>query len=53
MRGHGTYKDAGVDIAAGDAFVKRIKGLVESTFGPRFGGNSEDFREASPFRSEG
>ena len=27
-----TYKDAGVDIEAADAFVRRIKGLVESTF---------------------
>jgi phosphoribosylformylglycinamidine cyclo-ligase len=27
-----TYKEAGVDIEAGDAFVRRIKGLAESTF---------------------
>ncbi|NIQ39171.1 MAG: phosphoribosylformylglycinamidine cyclo-ligase [Proteobacteria bacterium] len=27
-----SYKEAGVDIEAGDAFVRRIKGLVESTF---------------------
>ncbi|MBW2057310.1 MAG: phosphoribosylformylglycinamidine cyclo-ligase [Deltaproteobacteria bacterium] len=27
-----SYREAGVDIEAGDAFVRRIKGLVESTF---------------------
>jgi phosphoribosylformylglycinamidine cyclo-ligase len=43
MRGHGTYKDAGVDIAAGDAFVKRIKGLVESTFRPEVRGELGGF----------
>jgi phosphoribosylformylglycinamidine cyclo-ligase len=32
MRRDVTYKEAGVDIEAGDALVKRIKGLVESTF---------------------
>ncbi len=30
-----TYKEAGVDIAAGDEFVRRIKPLVRSTFTPR------------------
>jgi phosphoribosylformylglycinamidine cyclo-ligase len=30
-----TYKDAGVDIEAGDAFVERIKDKVRSTYGPR------------------
>lgn len=30
-----TYKEAGVDIAAGDDFVKQIKPLVRSTFSPR------------------
>lgn len=30
-----TYKDAGVDIARGDAFVERIKGRVRSTYGDR------------------
>jgi phosphoribosylformylglycinamidine cyclo-ligase len=29
-----TYKDAGVDIAAGEATVSRIKGLVRETFTP-------------------
>ncbi len=29
-----TYKDAGVDIDAGDRFVERIAPLVRSTFGP-------------------
>ncbi len=29
-----TYRDAGVDIDAGDAFVDRIKPLVRSTFRP-------------------
>jgi len=29
------YKDAGVDVDAGDEFVRRIKSLAESTFGPR------------------
>lgn len=29
-----TYRDAGVDIEAGDAFVERIKPLVRSTFRP-------------------
>lgn len=32
MRKRVSYKEAGVDIEAGDAFVRRIKGLVESTF---------------------
>ena len=39
-----TYKEAGVDIEAGDAFVHRIRGLVESTSRPgvrgAFGGFS-------------
>ena len=30
-----TYKEAGVDITAGENFVKRIKPLVRSTFSPR------------------
>jgi phosphoribosylformylglycinamidine cyclo-ligase len=30
-----TYKDAGVDIEAGDQFVERIKEKVRSTYGPR------------------
>ncbi len=30
-----TYKDAGVDIDAGDEVVRRIKTLVESTYTPR------------------
>jgi len=30
-----TYKDAGVDIEAGDAFVQAIRGLVRRTYGPR------------------
>ncbi len=30
-----TYKDAGVDIDAGDEVVRRIKALVESTYTPR------------------
>jgi phosphoribosylformylglycinamidine cyclo-ligase len=29
-----TYRDAGVDIAAGDQLVKRIRGLCRSTYGP-------------------
>ncbi len=32
MREKVTYRAAGVDIEAGDAFVSRIKGMVESTF---------------------
>ena len=32
MKKGNTYKKAGVDIEAGDAFVRRIRGLVESTF---------------------
>jgi len=32
MRKKVTYRAAGVDIEAGDAFVRRIKALVESTF---------------------
>ncbi|NIQ38179.1 MAG: phosphoribosylformylglycinamidine cyclo-ligase [Proteobacteria bacterium] len=32
MRKRISYKEAGVDIEAGDAFVRRIKGLIESTF---------------------
>jgi phosphoribosylformylglycinamidine cyclo-ligase len=28
------YRDAGVDIDAGDEFVRRIKGMVRTTFGP-------------------
>jgi phosphoribosylformylglycinamidine cyclo-ligase len=28
------YSDAGVDIGAGDDFVRRIKGMVRTTFGP-------------------
>jgi phosphoribosylformylglycinamidine cyclo-ligase len=30
-----TYKQAGVNIHAGEEFVRRIKGKVRSTFGPR------------------
>jgi len=30
-----TYRDAGVDIDAGDALVERIKGHVKRTCGPR------------------
>ncbi len=29
-----TYKDAGVDIGAGEAFVRKIAPLVKTTFGP-------------------
>ncbi|UCD71179.1 MAG: phosphoribosylformylglycinamidine cyclo-ligase [Syntrophobacterales bacterium] len=29
------YKDAGVDVDLGEEFVRRIKSLAESTFGPR------------------
>ena len=29
------YKEAGVDVCLGDEFVRRIKSLGESTFGPR------------------
>ena len=29
-----TYKDAGVDIDAGDAFVRKIAPMVKTTFGP-------------------
>ena len=29
------YKEAGVDVGLGDEFVRRIKSLAESTFGPR------------------
>ena len=28
------YRDAGVDIDAGEEFVRRIKGMVKTTFGP-------------------
>ncbi|HMB70068.1 MAG TPA: phosphoribosylformylglycinamidine cyclo-ligase, partial [bacterium] len=30
-----SYKDAGVDVAAGDAFVDRIRNAVDSTRTPR------------------
>jgi len=43
-----TYKEAGVDIDAGDEMVGRIRGLVERTFGPRvmgsWGGYASLFR---------
>ncbi len=43
-----TYKDAGVDIDAGEAMVSRIGPLVKRTFGPRvmgsFGGFAGMFR---------
>ena len=29
------YKEAGVDVGLGEEFVRRIKSLAESTFGPR------------------
>ncbi len=29
------YKDVGVDVDLGDEFIRRIKSLAESTFGPR------------------
>ena len=38
MRNRGTgmtYRDAGVDIDAGDALVERIKGHVKRTCAPR------------------
>lgn len=38
-----SYKEAGVDIDAGDAFVRRIKGLVESTFRTEVRGNLGGF----------
>jgi phosphoribosylformylglycinamidine cyclo-ligase len=41
-----TYKETGVDIEAGDAFVRRIKGLVESTFRPGVHGELGGFAGA-------
>ena len=38
-----TYKDAGVDIDAGDDLVERIKPAVRSTFGPRVLGDVGGF----------
>lgn len=38
-----SYKKAGVDIDAGDAFVQRIKGLVESTYRPEVCGELGGF----------
>ncbi|NLF29348.1 MAG: phosphoribosylformylglycinamidine cyclo-ligase [Planctomycetes bacterium] len=38
-----TYKQAGVDIDAGDAMVERIKPLVRRTFGPRVMGHLGGF----------
>jgi len=46
MKKRATYKDAGVDIDAGDAFVRRIKGLVESTFRPEVHGELGGFSGA-------
>ena len=43
MRKKVTYKDAGVDVEAGEAFVRRIKGLVESTFRPEVQGELGGF----------
>ncbi|NLH48448.1 MAG: phosphoribosylformylglycinamidine cyclo-ligase [Myxococcales bacterium] len=34
MKKYSTYRDAGVDIDAGNEFVRRIKPLVQSTFRP-------------------
>jgi len=39
MKKSTTYRDAGVDISAGNEFVRRIKPLIQSTFRP--GVNSE------------
>lgn len=41
-----TYREAGVNIEAGDAFVRRIKGLVESTFRPEARGELGGFSGA-------
>ncbi|MBI5197191.1 MAG: phosphoribosylformylglycinamidine cyclo-ligase [Nitrospirae bacterium] len=38
-----TYKDAGVDIAAGNAFVQRIKPMVRKTFRPEVIGDLGGF----------
>lgn len=38
-----TYKDSGVDIAAGDELVERIKPIVRRTYGPRVISNHGGF----------
>jgi phosphoribosylformylglycinamidine cyclo-ligase len=46
MKQHVSYKDAGVDIDAGNAFVEAIKPLVKSTFSPNVIGGIGSFAGA-------
>ncbi|NIO03092.1 MAG: phosphoribosylformylglycinamidine cyclo-ligase [Proteobacteria bacterium] len=53
MKRRVSYKEAGVDIDAGDAFVLRIKGLVESTFRAEVHGELGGFSGAVSLPLEG